>query len=400
MASLSPCSLHAEEPLRSRLSGPLQPLATLATNLWWSWHPEAAAIFQAVDPERWESSGHNPVKLLRDAGPLRLTQVALDGALLGRAEALAHTLEADLARPFDTGSGASVERPIAFLCAEYGLHASLPIYSGGLGVLAGDVLKQASDSGLPMVGVGLFYRRGFFHQRLDRSGWQHEWWATADPEELPIRLEVDAHGEPRLVELTLRGHPVVAQIWHVQVGRVPLFLLDTDVPRNQPVDRWITSTLYVGDRTFRVMQYAVLAMGGLRALQALGISPSIVHLNEGHAALAALELAREAVRSGLPFDRALAEARQRVVFTTHTPIPAGNEHYGQDEIMGLLGDFPGELGIDRGKLLALAQPPDAPSFGVTELALRTSRSANAVSAKHGEVSRAMWRSLDVQMHAM
>ncbi len=218
-----------------------------------------------------------------------------------------------------------------------------------------------------------------------------------NPEELPVRLEVDDHGKPRLVELTLRGHPVVAQIWHVQVGRVPLFLLDTDVPRNQPVDRWITSTLYVGDRTFRVMQYAVLAMGGLRALQALGISPSIVHLNEGHAALAALELAREAVRSGLPFDRALAEARQRVVFTTHTPIPAGNEHYGQDEIMGLLGDLPGELGIDRGKFLALAQPPDVPSFGVTELALRTSRSANAVSAKHGEVSRAMWRSLDVQI---
>jgi glycogen phosphorylase len=397
MASLSPCSMHAEEPLRSRLSGALQPLATLATNLWWSWHPEAAAVFQAVDPERWESSGHNPVKLLRDAGPLRLTQVARDAALLGRAEALAHTLEADLARPFDTASGASAERPIAFLCAEYGLHASLPIYSGGLGVLAGDVLKQASDSGLPMVGVGLFYRRGFFHQRLDRSGWQNEWWATADPEELPVRLEVDAHGEPRLIELTLRGHPVVAQIWHVQVGRVPLFLLDTDVPRNQPVDRWITSTLYVGDRTFRVMQYAVLAMGGLRALQALGISPSIVHLNEGHAALAALELAREAVRSGLPFDRALGEARQRVVFTTHTPIPAGNEHYGQDEIMNLLGDVPGELGIDRGKFLALAQPPDGPSFGVTELALRTSRSANAVSAKHGEVSRAMWRSLDVQI---
>ncbi|MGZ3478831.1 MAG: alpha-glucan family phosphorylase [Myxococcaceae bacterium] len=397
MASLSPCSMHAEEPLRSRLSGPLQPLATLATNLWWSWHPEAAAIFQAVDQERWESAGHNPVKLLRDAGPLRLTQVSRDAALLGRAEALVHTLEADLARPFDSGSGASAERPIAFLCAEYGLHASLPIYSGGLGVLAGDVLKQASDSALPMVGVGLFYRRGFFHQRLDRSGWQHEWWATADPEELPVRLEVDAHGEPRLIELTLRGHPVVAQIWHVQVGRVPLFLLDTDVPRNQPVDRWITSTLYVGDRTFRVMQYAVLAMGGLRALQALGISPSVVHLNEGHAALAALELAREAVRSGLPFDRALAEARQRVVFTTHTPIPAGNEHYGQDEIMALLGDLPGELGIDRGKFLALAQPPDGPSFGVTELALRTSRSANAVSAKHGEVSRAMWRSLDVQI---
>jgi len=395
VASVSPCSMHAEEPLRTRLPGPLQPLATLATNLWWCWHPEAAALFQALDPQRWERWGHNPIKLLREAGPLWLEQLARDTSLVSRAEALARTLEAELARPFDTSGGLTPDRPVAFLCAEYGLHVSLPIYSGGLGVLAGDVLKQASDSGLPMVGVGLFYRRGFFHQRLDRSGWQQEWWSTADPEELPLRLEVDGRGEPRKVELTLRGHPVLAQIWHVQVGRVPLFLLDTDVPGNDPVDRWITSTLYVGDRTFRVMQYAVLAMGGLRALHALGIEPSVVHLNEGHAALAALELARTGVQSGLPFDRALAEARERVVFTTHTPVPAGNEHYGQEEILQLLGHLPEELGIDRGTFLGLARPPDADSFGVTELALRTSRSANAVSAKHGEVARGMWKALGV-----
>ncbi len=393
MASISPCSMHAEEPLRTRLPAPLQPLATLATNLWWCWHPEASTVFQAVDPERWESSGHNPVKLLRDVSPLRLSQVAGDAGLVGRAEALVHALEADLARPFDTGGGLTVEHPVAFLCAEYGLHASLPIYSGGLGVLAGDVLKQASDSGLPMVGVGLLYRRGFFHQRLDRSGWQHEWWSTADPEELPLRLEVDSRGEPRKVKLLLRGHAVLAQIWHVQVGRVPLFLLDTDLPGNAPVDRWITSTLYVADRTFRVMQYAVLAMGGLRALRALGIEPSTVHLNEGHAALAALELARDGVRSGLSFDRALVEARRRVVFTTHTPVPAGNEHYGAEEILQILGHLPQELGIDPGTFLALARPPDGDSFGVTELALRTSRSANAVSARHAEVARGMWKGM-------
>ncbi|HTS81771.1 MAG TPA: alpha-glucan family phosphorylase [Myxococcaceae bacterium] len=393
MASLSPCTTHAEEPLRARLPQPLQPLVTLATNLWWSWHPEVAALFEAVDPERWESSGHNPVKLVRDASPHRLEQVARDAALVERARALVQALEAELERPFETSGPATRERPIAFLCAEYGLHASLPIYSGGLGVLAGDVLKQASDSGLPLVGVGLYYRRGFFHQRLDRSGWQHEWWSTSDPEDLPLRLEVDDRGDPRTVELVLRGHPVRAQIWHVQVGRIPLFLLDTDVPENAPIDRWITSTLYVADRTFRVMQYAVLAMGGLRALRALGMEPSVVHLNEGHAALAALELARESVRSGVPFDRALADARQRVVFTTHTPIPAGNEHYGQEEILDLLGHVPGELGVAPDTLLALARPPDEASFGVTELALRTSRTANAVSARHGEVARAMWQKL-------
>jgi starch phosphorylase len=368
---------------------------TLATNLWWSWHPEVAALFQAVDPERWERSGQNPVKLLRDASPRLLDEVARDAALVERAATLARSLESELARPFETRGALTPERPVAFLCAEYGLHPSLPIYSGGLGVLAGDVLKQASDSGLPMVGVGLFYRRGFFHQRLDRSGWQHEWWSTSDPEELPLRLEVDASGKPRLVELVLRGHVVRAQIWHVQVGRVPLFLLDTDVPGNTPIERWITSTLYVGDRTFRVMQYAVLAIGGLRALRAVGIEPSIVHLNEGHAGLAALELARDGVRSGLPFDRALAGARQRVVFTTHTPIPAGNEHYGQEEILQLLGNLPGELGIEPARFLALAQPPDDPSFGVSELALRTSRTANAVSALHEKVARAMWQKLDL-----
>ncbi len=393
MASLSPCSMHAEEPLRALLPEPLQPLATLATNLWWCWQPEAEAVFRAVDPERWESSGHNPVKVLRDTSPRRLATVAQDLALVSRMGILVRALEAELERPFQTDGEPSAARPVAFLCAEYGLHASLPLYSGGLGVLAGDVLKQASDSGIPMVGLGLLYRRGFFHQRLDPSGWQHEWWSTADPEELPLRLEVDAHGEPRLVEITLRGHPVFAQIWHAQVGRIPLFLLDTDIPRNQPVDRWITSTLYVGDRTFRVMQYAVLAIGGLRALRALGIEPSVVHLNEGHAAFAAIELASEGVRSGLPFERALAEARQRVVFTTHTPIAAGNEHYSREEILPLIGHLPGELGIDLETFLALARPPDSNSVGVTEVALRTSRTANAVSVRHGQVARAMWHQL-------
>ena len=395
MASLSPCSVHAGESLDVQLPASLRPLAALATNLWWCWQPEASALFEAIDPERWERSEHNPVKLLRDASPGRLEQLSNDSGLVSRAGELARRLDEELARPFGTAGPATSARPVAFLCAEYGLHASLPIYSGGLGVLAGDVLKQASDSGLPMVGVGLFYRRGFFHQRLDRTGWQHEWWRRSDPEELPLRLEVDPRGEPRLVKVTLRGHPVRAQIWHCQVGRVPLFLLDTDVPGNTPVDRWITSTLYVGDRTFRVMQYAVLAMGGLRALRTLGIDPAIVHLNEGHAALAALELARESVRSGVAFERALVEARQRVVFTTHTPVAAGNEHYGQQEILELLGHLPEELGIDQRAFLRLTQPPDEDSCGVTELALRTSRCANAVSARHGEVARNMWRKLGV-----
>jgi glycogen phosphorylase len=394
MATLSPCSTHAEDMLAARLPAPLQPLAAVAGNLWWSWQAGAAGVFRTIDPDRWESSGHNPVKFLRDGRTHRFLEASRDPGLVGRIEALGRALEEELGKALVPVPGVTMERPVAFLCAEYGLHPSLPIYSGGLGVLAGDVLKEASDRGLPMIAVGLFYRRGFFHQRLDRSGWQHEWWSTADPEELPMRLEVDAHGKPRRVQVILRGHPVAIQVWHVQVGRIPLFLLDTDVTENDQVDRWITSTLYIGDRAFRMMQYAVLAIGGLRALRMLGIVPSTVHLNEGHAALASLELAREQVEIGVPFDQALAAARERVIFTTHTPVAAGNERYEQPEIQALLGHLPGELGIDAARFFALGQPRgEGNSFGVSELALRTSRKANAVSKRHGEVARRMWQHL-------
>jgi len=367
----------------------------VAYNLWWSWQPGGSEPFRALDAERWEGSGHNPVKLLRDVPTARLAAAAKDPLLVGQARALASGLEAALAAPAGQG-GATPEHPVAYLCAEFALHPSLPIYSGGLGALAGDVLKEASDRGLPLVGLGLFYRSGFFHQRLDPSGWQTESWRAANTLELPLHLELDAAGHPRRVEVTLRGHPVAAQIWHVEVGRVPLFLLDTDVPGNEPVDRWITSRLYTRDRAFRVMQYAVLAIGGLRALHVLGIVPSTVHLNEGHAALASVELAREEVESGLPFARALPAARRRVVFTTHTPVPAGNERYQPGELLPLIGHLPGELGISEAEFLALGRgnpAEDSQPFGVSELALRTSRAANAVSRQHGEVARKMWQHL-------
>ena len=397
MPVLSPCQTdplaHAEDGVAARLPDELRPLAPLVYDLWWSWQRGAEELFRSIDPQRWEATRRNPVKLLRDATPSCLAAAARDRALVARAEALALAREEEQRRRFAPLSFATPERPIAFFCAEYGLHGSLPIYSGGLGVLAGDVLKEASDQRLPLVAVGLLYRRGYFHQRLDRSGSQHEYWTTATPEELPMRLEVDAGGRPRLVHLTLQGREVAAQIWHVQVGRVPLFLLDTDVPGNDAVDRWITSTLYVADRAYRLMQYAVLAIGGLRALQAMGIDPSVVHVNEGHAALAALELARQEVARGTSFDGALERARRRVVFTTHTPVAAGNERYQREEILQVLGHLPGELGIEAERLLALGRgdPSDAGQpFGVSELALRASRSANGVSARHGEVARRMW----------
>jgi len=400
-AHLAPCLRnplsHRGDDIAARMPRELAPLVRLAFNVWWSWQPRAGEIFREIDPARWEASGRNPVKTLRDTSAACLAAAARNEALVARVRDLDAALERDLARPFSWPEVATVERPVAFFCAEYGLHASLPIYSGGLGVLAGDWLKEASDSGLPMVAVGLYYRRGFFRQRLDRSGWQHEHWTESTPEELPLRLELDGAGAPRVVRVEIRGRQVAACIWHVQVGRVPLFLLDTNLPENDPISRFISSTLYVGDREFRLMQYAMLAIGGLRVLRAMGIDPSVIHLNEGHAALAALELVREGRVSGLGFEEALASARRRVVFTTHTPVPAGNEHYDVAQIDEVLGSLPAELSVDRDQLLALGRPraddgPGSP-FGVTELALRTSRSANGVSRKHGEIARGMWQHL-------
>jgi starch phosphorylase len=372
----------------------LQPLGELAYDLWWSWQPGGHALFRDVDPDRWDDCGQNPIKLLRYISRERLAVVARDATLLERIRALHDAWRRERERPFERSDVATVEHPIAFVCAEFGLDASLPIYSGGLGVLAGDVLKQASDSGVPMVGLGLLYRRGYFRQRLDRSGWQHEYWTVASPEELPVAAEVDAGGAPRLVHVQLRGRPVAARIWRVEVGRTRLYLLDTDVPENDLTSRWITSTLYVADRAMRLMQYAVLAMGGVRALRLLGIDPTLFHLNEGHASLAALELLREERARGVPFETAIAAVRKRIVFTTHTPVAAGNEHYDGGEVAAVLGDLAKEVGIEHRELIDLARggaQDRTDRLGVTELALRTARATNGVSRKHGETARGMWQ---------
>lgn len=370
----------------------LRPLAELAYDLWWSWHPGGSEIFQAVDEHRWEASGKNPVKLLRDLPRARLATLRQDEAFLEQLHRLHAAWRSDHAAPSSFAEVATHEHPVAFICAEFGLDAALPIYSGGLGILAGDVLKEASDLRLPMVGVGLFYRRGYFRQRLDCSGWQHEYWTTLNPEEVPMTPELDEH---RCLRLTLRDRQVAIRIWRVQVGRVPLYLLDTDLPENDPTSRFITSTLYVGDRTMRLMQYGVLAIGGVRALQALGISPAVIHLNEGHASLASLELLRQEQRSGdhTSFRDALEAVRSRVVFTTHTPVIAGNEHYSRAEVEAVFGPLATTFEVHEPDLRDLTRGggADDETFGVTELALRTSRSTNGVSRKHGETARAMWR---------
>jgi starch phosphorylase len=386
---------QASAALALRLPRGLAVLARLAFNYRWSWLPGGDDFFRALDPLRWEQCGENPVRLLQEVSPLRLQRLAADAGAMDRARALVQALDADLERPAADGP-ATPERPIVYFSAEYGVHRSLPIYAGGLGVLAGDFLKEASDRALPFVGVGLLYSQGYLHQRLDPSGWQHEYWIDADAERLPAALVSGADSRPLTVQVPIFGRSVRARIWRVDVGRVPLYLLDTNLAQNSPIDRWITARLYVGDRQVRLAQYALLGIGGVRALRAMGIEPGLLHLNEGHAALAAVELVREGVAAGVPFDEALDAARQRTVFTTHTPVPAGNEVFSREALHHVLGDLPAGLGTDWSRLLPLGciRPgdPDEP-FGMTPLALRTSRAANGVSRRHGEVARAMWQPL-------
>ncbi|MDQ2895217.1 MAG: alpha-glucan family phosphorylase [Actinomycetota bacterium] len=381
---------RAAEDLAARLPEPLAPLARLAFNYRWSWLPGAPELFASLDADRFALCLQNPVRLLQECHAATLRRAAQDADLVRRASGLEAQLTADLARPaadtpFDAAS------PIAFLCSEYGVHVSLPVYSGGLGALAGDILKESSDRALPMVAVGLMYRKGYFRQRVDASGWQHEYWVETDPDRLPAALVRTAAGDPLTVGVPIGEAEVIAQIWRVDVGRVPLFLLDTDTPENAPLERWITGRLYDGDGQTRLAQYALLGVGGIRALRAMGLEPGVIHLNEGHAALAPLELARDG--SGATLHEALGRARSRTVFTTHTPVPAGNDTYPPDQVRSVVGRLAVQLGTTADELVALGrdqvEDPWAP-FGVTQAALRMSRAANGVSRRHGEVARDMW----------
>ena len=384
--------------LRTRLPESLGALADLAYNYRWSWTPGAPELFASIDPERWGLCLGNPVRLIGEVHPDTLAALTLDDAFLAGLRATTATIASALEAPLSEEGSVTAERPAAFFCAEYAIHGSLPVYSGGLGVLAGDILKEASDRGLPLVAVGLMYRHGYFRQRIDASGWQHEYWVDTDPERVPGALVTGEDGEPLTVTVPIGDRDVVAQVWRVDVGRVPLLLLDANRPENSVADRWITSRLYVGDADVRLAQYALLGIGGVRALHAMGVDPGVVHLNEGHAALAALELARvaRAQDPSLSAEEALDAVRTRTVFTTHTPVPAGNDAYPADKLTQLLGRAAAELEIDTEALVRRGRthPDDGgEAFGVTQFALRTSRTANGVSARHGEVAREMWQDL-------
>ncbi len=388
-------TIRAAEELAERLPEALAPVARLAYNYRWSWLPGGPELFAEIDRERFELCLQNPVRLLQEASHRALRRAAANEDLVERARRLEEAVTADLERP---PSGAvDPERPVAFLCAEYGIHVSLPVYSGGLGALAGDLLKEASDRALPLAAVGLMYRKGYFRQRIDAAGWQHEYWVDTDPQRLPAARVTGPDGSPVTVEVPIYDTEVSAHIWRVDVGRVPLFLLDTDISRNGAIERWITARLYEADASTRLAQYVLLGVGGIRALRALGYEPGVIHLNEGHAALAPLSLAASySVNGHHDGARALAAARERTVFTTHTPVPAGNDCYSSDQIKQAIARLADELAVPEAEMLALGRThPEAADemFGVTQAALRLSRAANGVSRRHGEVARAMWHQL-------
>lgn len=370
-----------------RLPASLRPLARVAWNYAWSWLPDGPQLFEELDPELWRRCGHNPVRLLRELSEARLAELGKSRKLKPRIKELVDRFDAAV-------SAETSQPPVAYFCAEFAIHESLPIYSGGLGVLAGDYLKSASDMKVPVVGVGLLYRQGYFQQRFSQDGWQLEEYPDVAFHDLPVSLLRDREGRPVVIEIPILDHTVRVQVWETWAGRSRLLLLDTNREDNSEIDRWISGHLYGGDRDTRIRQEILLGIGGVRALRALGIEPSVYHMNEGHAAFLTLELARERVARGENFHAAREELKRQVVFTTHTPVPAGNDVFGLELVDAYLGPIYPQLGISRDEFLALGrrQPEDSTEpFGMTPLALRMTHAANGVSIKHAEVSRGMWQ---------
>lgn len=378
------------------LPAPLQDLRFLAHNLRWSWHPKTRALFERLDSGLWNAAHHNPVLLLERLDPIYSEIITHDPQFCEEIAATAQDLRTylDSTDTWYTRSQGPANMRVAYFSAEFAITEALPIFSGGLGVLAGDHLKSASDLGIPLVAVTLMYREGYFRQRLDERGQQHERYDIADPRLLPITLERDAHGEPIIVRFPILDHQGFAQIWRADVGRVPLYLLDTDIPQNRPENRRITDRLYGGDNEHRLRQEIVLGIGGMRALRALDLNPNVIHLNEGHAAFAAVEyMATQLPPDHGAFYTANRKLSQHVVFTTHTPVPAGHDMFPTHFMERYLGGYVWEMREPWRRFLALGRhdpTDDDEPFNMTLLALRLSGRRNGVSKLHGEVSRKMW----------
>ncbi|HXP35956.1 MAG TPA: alpha-glucan family phosphorylase [Chthoniobacterales bacterium] len=378
------------------LPASLEPLREMTFNLWWTWEPSARRLFRHLDPDLWNRTNHNPVRMLQLSRQARLEELAQDKAFLRELKQVHDAFRNYLARQ-DTygkmGAGAAIKRPVAYFSAEFGFHESIPNYSGGLGILAGDHCKSASDLDLNFVAVGLLYRHGYFRQEIDKDGAQRAISLNQNFHHLPIR-EVQRDGANLLISVRLLDREVFAKVWQLQVGRINLFLLDTDIPENNAEDRLITAELYGGDQEMRMRQEIMLGIGGVKALNALGIDPEVFHMNEGHSAFLALErIRRKVVEKKLEFYSALQIVASANVFTTHTPVPAGNDSFPRDMMRKYFGDFAKELGIPFDELFSFGQTrvDRSDPFSMTILALRMSRHSNGVSKLHGEVSRSLWK---------
>jgi starch phosphorylase len=373
------------------LPASLERLRDLAYNLWWSWSPLATRLFAWIDPEHWRRY-HNPVQLLINIEPQQWMRLLSDPEFRRTYENVILALDEYRARPrWFEQDGRLLPGPVAYFSMEFGIHESLGVYSGGLGVLAGDHCKAASDLGVPLVGVGLLYRSGYFRQTVDADGYQQHIYPDYDFARLPVQPVQAPGGGVLTVPIDLPGRIVQAAVWKAQVGLVPVLMLDTDIPLNDPADRPITGVLYVRGREMRLCQEIVLGVGGVRALSALGIHPAVWHMNEGHVAFLNLERVRERVREGDGLADALKAVARNTVFTTHTPVPAGNETFDKKLVRRYLEFWTREVGCDPDDALALGA--DNGSFNMTALAIRHSSRTNGVSKLHGQVSSAMWRHL-------
>jgi starch phosphorylase len=382
---------------------PLQPLLEMANNLWWVWHPDAAELFRRLDRNLWEEVNHNPVKLLGIIDQKRLSDAAANDGYMAQLNRVYEAFKRHLKEVGWFGkahaAAAGQKKPfmVAYFSAEFGLHESLPVYSGGLGVLAGDHLKSASEIGLPLVAVGLLYRNGYFQQYLSADGWQQEAYPELDFYNLPIEPVKHTDGSPVQIRVDLPENAVFCKVWRSNVGRVPLYLLDTNLPENSPADREITGKLYGGGPEMRIKQEIVLGIGGVRALEAMHLEPTVFHMNEGHSAFLALERIRVLLEnSPLTFDQARQYVMATNVFTTHTPVPAGIDTFAPDMMSKYFKNYFPSLKLDEEGFLALGREEvtnKKQGFSMAVLAIRLADSVNAVSELHGDVSRKMWHNL-------
>lgn len=382
-------------PLFTPIPARLARLEELAYNLWWSWHSEAQELFQEIDPALWELVYHNPVDFLREVRQRTLEAAAANDAYLQKYDAVLSAYDAYMGadstwftRHYPDATGET----IAYFSAEFGLHESLPIYSGGLGILSGDHTKEASDMGLPFVAVGFIYPQGYFRQRLDHSGWQFAEYNKLNFADVAANPALTPDGKEVVIEVELPGRTIYAKVYRIQNGRNPLFLMDTDIHPNSPQDRELSARLYGGDQEMRISQEIVLGIGGVRALRQMGINPTVWHMNEGHSAFLVLELLREQIKAGVSFEDAAREIEARSIFTTHTPVPAGNDAFPFPLMEKFFSQYWPQLGLNQDDFMNIARQDQSwgPQFAMTVLALKLSNRHNGVSKLHGHVARGMW----------